>query len=55
LSKLVFLSVVFVPALVGWWASGRGGRSGFLRLLAAVLAFDALYVAALLVIYSRWY
>jgi len=55
MSKFLLLSIVFVPALLGMSAArSPRARQGLLRLLAAVVAFDLFYVAALLFIYSRW-
>lgn len=54
LSKALLLSLVFVPLLLGMQAaSARRARSGLVRLVLGVLAFDGLYALSLYYLYLR--
>ena len=53
MGKLILTSVLFATVLVPAWASrDPDGRRGLRRMLVTLLAFDALYVALLVLVYG---
>jgi hypothetical protein len=53
--KLLLISIVVVPVLLGiWTAAARSRRRGSLMLLAFVLGYDALYFLLLYYVRMRW-
>ena len=53
--KLLLISIVIVPVLLGMNAAGvRGKRRGLLLLLVFVLVYDALYMLMLYYLRVRW-
>jgi hypothetical protein len=53
--KLLLISIVMVPVLLGMQAAtSRNKRSGLFLLLALMLAYDALYLTLLYYLRVRW-
>jgi hypothetical protein len=53
--KLLLISIVMFPVLLGMRAATRGrGRGGLLPLLAVVLTYDVLYLLLLYYLRIRW-
>jgi len=53
--KLLLISIVVVPVVLGIWAAAtRSRRRGLLLLLAFVLGYDALYFLLLYYVRMRW-
>ncbi|HET6899597.1 MAG TPA: hypothetical protein VFK70_14675 [Vicinamibacteria bacterium] len=53
--KLLLISIVVVPVVLGIWAAAtRSRRHGLLLLLAFVLGYDALYFVLLYYVRMRW-
>ena len=53
--KLLLISIVAVPVLLGWKAAAcRSRRRGLLLLLTLVLTYEVLYVVMLYYLRVRW-
>jgi hypothetical protein len=53
--KLLLISIVVMPVLLGIWAArSRSRRRGFALLLALVFGYDALYFVLLYYVRMRW-
>jgi len=53
--KLLLISIVVVPVVLGIWAAAtRSRQRGLLLLLAFVLGYDALYFLLLYYVRMRW-
>ena len=53
--KMLLISIVVMPVLLGIWAArSRSRRRGVVVLLALVLGYDALYFLLLYYVRMRW-